>query len=302
MVTVSAPGKLMLMGEHGVVYGYPCIVTAIDKYLTVNAEKSNSGNDIFITPGNQDTSFVENTLNTFRIKYRIKDKVIISTKSDIGNYGLGSSAAVTVATAKALIQLFNINIGNKELFNLCFETVLDVQKKASGFDVAASVFGGTLYYQKEGLIIDPLPINDLSLVVGFSGEKADTVSMINLVAEKRRLYQEGVDRIFQNIADFVNQAKTAILEKDLLRLGTLMNYNQDYLEDLGVSTEKLNQMILAARRAGALGAKLSGAGGGDCMIALVPPKKTKAVEEAIKSAGGEIINIKTNSQGTHISI
>ena len=76
-IKIAAPGKLMLMGEHGVVYGFPCIVTAIDKYLTVNIEKSNSGNDIFITPDNQDTSFVENTLNTFRKKYRTKDRVKI---------------------------------------------------------------------------------------------------------------------------------------------------------------------------------------------------------------------------------
>ncbi len=100
----------------------------------------------------------------------------------------------------------------------------------------------------------------------------------------------------------VEKAKETIIYKDWQRLGTYMNYNQDYLQDLGVSTEKLNTMIKAARDTGAYGAKLSGAGGGDCMIALVSPAVRKNVSSSIEKVGGEIININTNAQGVKLEL
>ncbi len=79
-----------------------------------------------------------------------------------------------------------------------------------------------------------------------------------------------------------------------------MDFNQDYLRDLGVSSEKLEALIGAAKNAGAYGAKLSGAGGGDCMIAVVPPEKRKAVEEAITTAGGEVVHLTANAEGARV--
>lgn len=299
-IKVAAPGKLMLFGDHAVIYGYPCIVTAINKYLVVNIKKSKTNRDEFATGGISDNGFLASALNTFRKKYQMKDKVIISTESGLGKHGLGSSAAVVVATLKALTEFMNINISHRELFTISYEAILSKQKIASGFDVAASIFGGILYYQRKGEIIEQLSLDPLPLVIGFSGNKADTVSMVKELAQKRKLYKEGIDKIFQSIAVLVVQAKKALLEKDWIRLGILMNYNQDYLEDLGVSTEKLNKMILAARNAGAYGAKLSGAGGGDCMIALASPDKSQRVKEAIKNAGGEIIETNTDCAGVKI--
>ena len=124
--------------------------------------------------------------------------------------------------------------------------------------------------------------------------------MINMIKEKMTTQKEGIEKIFTAIADLVEKAKKSIAEKDWQRLGTYMNYNQDYLEDLGVSTEKLNSMISAARKAGAYGAKLSGAGGGDCMIVLVSKDSKKAVSQAIETVGGENIDIKTNAEGATI--
>lgn len=291
MVTISAPGKLMLLGEHAVVYGYPCIVSAVDKYLTVVVDSSKGKQDEIISPGFSDTRFIKEAINIFRDKFSVKDPINLKTESELGSFGLGSSAAVTVATLKALVEFFGLHLDKTELFNLSYEVVKKVQGLGSGFDLTVSIWGGTIYFEGKNKKVENLCQEPLPLMVGFSGEKGDTVSMVKLVKEKRQNYRKGIEKIFENIAQLVEKAKVALLEKDWTRFGMLMNYNQDYLEDLGVSTKKLNNLISASRKTGAYGAKLSGAGGGDCMIALVSKEKKRAVIKAIKAEGGEVIEV-----------
>lgn len=318
-ITVSAPGKLMLMGEHSVVYGKPCIVTAVDQRMKVmvelldqpvfkleaadlniiNYQKSIS--DLGKSEVSKGAKFAELSVRNFIDKYKITSGFYIKTQSAFSaNFGFGSSSAVVVGALKALIELLQVKISNKELFDLSYKTVLDVQGKGSGFDVAAAIYGRTIYFKKEGEVIETLPVEGLDLVVGYSGIKADTVSMINIVGEKIKNYKEGMEKIFDNIGRLVEEAKMAIKDKDWQRLGTLMDFNQNYLEDLGVSTQKLNQMIDAANKAGAYGAKLSGAGGGDCMIALVSADSKSKVSKAITDVGGEIIDVNIGAEGAKV--
>lgn len=285
----------MIMGEHAVVYGYPCIATAVDKYLSVTVKKIEGEKDIFTTPGVSDQRFVRSAVKVFRQKFSFPEKIALATKSEIGNWGLGTSSATVVATLKALSLLFGIPFSQKDLFNFSFEATKKIHRLASGFDIAAAIFGGTIYYRTPGLVVNLPTDNSFTFVVGYSGVKADTSLPVLSVAEKYKKYKKGIEKIFANIGDLVEKAKQAMLDKDLIRFGTLMNYNQDYLEDLGVSTKELNKMIQAARKAGAYGAKLSGAGGGDCMIALIPQGKRKNIEEAIKGVDGVIIKTETNA-------
>lgn len=300
LITVSAPGKLMILGEHAVVYGYPCIVASVNKYLTVKGRRITVDKDAFITGNIKDTSFIREATDVVRQKYNLKEKILLETKSDLGEYGLGSSAAVTVATVKCLDKLFNLLLTPQEMFNLSYQAVLQVQRKASGFDVASCIFGGTIYFDGKSKEVDVLSHDLLPIIVGFSGNKADTVIMIEKVAELKKKKPKLVEEIFNSIGKLVGQGKRAILEKDWERLGKLMNYNQDYLEDLGVSTQKLNEMIQAARKAGAYGAKLSGAGGGDCMIALVSSDNKDKVSQAIRNVGGQIIDVNVNAEGVKV--
>lgn len=321
VITISAPGKLMIMGEHAVVYGCPCIVTAVDWRMKVTVEVSDQSIFRLESPnvnisqyqkpitelGNGEipkgAKFAEIAVRNFIDKYKVASGLTIKTQSDFSsNFGFGSSSAVTVGTIKALEKLFEIPLTQKELFDLSYKTVLDVQGVGSGFDVAAAIYGGTIYFQNKGEIIEQLNTEGLNLIVGYSGVKADTVAMINLVSEKLKNYKEGVENIFDNIGKLVNECKMAVIDKDWERLGTLMDYNQNYLEDLGVSTDKLNLMIDAAKGAGAYGAKLSGAGGGDCMIAIVSSQTKEKVQEAIKNAGGKIIKTDINTQGVRIEL
>lgn len=140
----------------------------------------------------------------------------------------------------------------------------------------------------------------LPLVVGYSGVKADTVTLINQVAEKAKKYPKVVENIYENIAEIVKLAKESLLKEDWNTLGDLMNFNQGYLEALGVSTGKLSDMIYASRSEGAYGAKLSGAGGGDCIISLSAEGKVQSVKDAIEKVGGEVIDVEANVEGVRV--
>lgn len=300
-VKVSAPGKLMLLGEHAIVYNYPCLVTAVDKRLYVEAEMTGNNKDEIIAPQVKENRFVLESLVHFKEKFHINKFITITTYSDFSqSVGLGSSSAVTVATFKALSELFKIPLTNKELFDLSYKVVLSIQGVGSGFDIAAATFGKTLYYLTGGKKIEELKIDELPMIIGYSGIKADTTFYIRKVAEAFKTKKEAMHQLFAKIAVLVESAKNNIITGNYIELGKLMTQNHYLLQELGVSTLLLDQMVEASIKAGAWGAKLSGAGGGDCMIALAPPEKKHSVEEAIVKQGGEIITVDNNAQGVRL--
>lgn len=349
-VTVSAPGKLMLFGEHAVVYGHPCIVTAVGQRMHLTASKiANSKSQIakleIEAPDVQVTNyqkslehlgqgdipkgarFIEAAVRNFlahchaefdsasttdsgqaRMTNQILKKfqddklgIHITTRSDFAStFGFGSSSAAAVCVTKALAELFKVELTNKELFDMSYKAVLDVQGKGSGFDVAAAVYGGTLSFVAGGKVIESLAVDELSLIVAYSGIKADTITYVDQVAEKMQELPDLYGGIFAQIEAITVFAKFALIEKDWETVGELMDINQGYLEALGVSTAKLSSMIYAARDAGAYGAKLSGAGGGDCIIAITANSKKQSVQKAIEKAGGKVIEVSVNAEGVRV--
>ena len=322
-IIVSAPGKLMLLGEHAVVYGQPCLVTAVGQRMKATVELTDEAVFQLDAPdvkvegykkpmselGQGDipkgAKFVEMAIKNFFNRHPgrlVKDLgVKITTQSEFSSqFGFGSSSASTVCVLKALSEITGASLDNKSIFDLAFKTVIDIQGKGSGFDVAAAVFGGTLYFIKGGKVIEPLNIDSLPLIIGYTGIKFDTVALINEVAKKAEKYPEVIDNIYQQIGKLVEQAKKAILSKDWASVGELMNFDEGYLASLGVESNKLADMIYGARDAGAYGAKLSGAGIGDCMISLAPEDKIQAVKDGITSASGQVIDIEANVEGVRI--
>lgn len=318
-LTVSAPGKLMLLGELAVVYGKPCIVTAVGQRMTATVQITSTTDFELNAPdvkvenykkpmsqlgiGNipKGAKFVEIAIKNFQEKYPITGGIKVSTISEFSSlFGFGSSSASTVCIIKALSEITGKKLSEKEIFDLSYKTVLDIQSKGSGFDIAAAIYGGTLHFIAGGKLIQSLNVPKISLIIGYTGVKADSVTLINQVADLADKYPEIVDDIYDQILLLVEVAKVALEKGDFKTAGELMNLNQGFLETLGVSSSKLSSLIYAVRDAGAYGAKLSGAGGGDCMICLAPPDKTKAVKEAITTAFGQVIDVETGVEGVRV--
>lgn len=302
-IKMSAPGKLLLFGDHAVVYGYPSIVTAVSKRLFVEADISKNNEDEIIAPQVKESRFVLETIEAFKDLHKINQFIKISTKGDFSHrVGLGSSSAVTVAAFGALNELFNKKMSLYEIFSHSYKVSLSVQGVGSGFDIAAATFGKTLWYVKGGKNLTILTDKKLPLVVGYSGIKADTPYYIRKVAYIKKYEKEKFKKIFSKIGSITYKAASFIEKSNYQQIGKLMNQNHLLLQELGVSIPKLDNMINAALSAGAYGAKLSGAGGGDCMIALVSHDKKNAVEKSIQQAGGKIINVTNSVEGLRIEL
>ncbi len=318
-VTASAPGKLMLFGEHSVVYGYPCLVTAVNQRLTVTVEAN--GESVFslkapdlglITYSKtiedlgkkppKSVRFVETLYKIFLDKYPQKKTIKVTTKSDFSSlFGFGSSSAVTVAFAKALTTFYGINLSKKELFDLCYQAVIAVQGVGSGFDLAAAIWGGTIYYIPPAKVVRKIKLEKLPLLVGYTGVKADTPTLVRMVAELKNNQPARVETIFQQISQIVKQA-AKVLEKplNLNQLGKLIQKNQTLLKEIQVSSQELNNLIWASQQAGAYGAKLAGAGGGDCMFALADEANCNKIKQNIKKAGGHVMDVELNAPGVKL--
>jgi mevalonate kinase len=318
-VEVSAPGKLMLFGEHAVVYGKPCIVTAVDQRIRVRAELQRDNRltiqapDVGVTKYAQDMNklgegevakgarFILAAVRNFNELRKIPAGLKIETKSDFSSeFGFGSSSAVTVGIIKALDNLFKVNMTKEELFQLSYKSVLDVQGVGSGFDLAAAIWGGTIYFVGGGKEIAPVKVNRLPVVVGYTGIKADTPTVVKQVGRLYDNKQEVINSIWETMALIVTRARNALEARDDKTVGELMNINQGLLDAIGVNTPELFSLVNAARGAGAYGAKLSGAGGGDCMIAWVDDRNSGKVADAIKKAGGSVLSVDCNAGGAEV--
>lgn len=319
-ITASAPGKLMLFGEHAVVHQHPCLVTAVDLRIQVTVEKIDASMIFIETPhlsaqaqsfslplnelfNNQllhpQTKFIVASIRKVFSRYNLHQGLRIQSSGPINSFGLGSSSAVTVATIFALISLFDISINKQQIFDLAYSAVLEVQTVGSGFDVASATFGGTLFYlptQK----IETLSVDVLPLVIAFSGAKVSTTNLVQEVERLRFQFPEILDLVFKTIGKIVTSARIAILQNNWKTAGNLANINQGLLESLGVSTPTLDKPITAARLSGSFGAKLSGAGGGDCMFAIVDEQTRSRVEAAIESSGAEVLHLGTNTEGVRL--
>ena len=336
MVKVSAPGKLMLFGEHAVVYNRPCLVAAVSQRLFVEIKKISEDKILINAPEMKisdfslsladldreqpkEVRFVLEAVKNFFRKYNIESGLKIKTESQFSaEYGFGSSSAVTVCTIKALAELFEIKVEEKEIFDLAYQTVLDIQGVGSGFDIAAAIYGGVIYFVTGGKIIEPLTVHpvkslrgkfngvkDIPLIVGYTGVKASTSEIVKQVKAEMEKNPEYYERLYDDISQIVEKAKIAMENSNWQEAGKLMSENQEILKkfkapsvEYGVSSEIIEKLIEACQKAGAFGAKLSGAGVGDCIIALGENKEK--IQESISQAGGIPVSVDIDYQGLKI--
>ena len=204
--------------------------------------------------------------------------------------GLGASAAFAVALIRATAQCFEIRISDEAVSNLAFECEKIVHGTPSGIDNTVATFGRPILFRKTDdpsgheirNIVTPEPIPIVIGLTGVHALTADTVAAVRAAWEKK---PQRYDAIFDQIDSLVVDGVDALRRGDTAELGELMNINQGLLNALQVSSPELEQMVAIARGAGALGAKLTGGGGGGAMIALAGPAGTDPIRTALRRAG-----------------
>ncbi|MCJ7699813.1 mevalonate kinase [Candidatus Bathyarchaeota archaeon] len=322
-VVASAPAKIILFGEHFVVYGEPAIVVAIDKRARAEAERRQDERLRFQSANLNTSCYFENGAfkveqgDAKQVRFKFEpvklavEKVLAVYGKNVGldirinsaipvASGLGSSAAVVASVTAAVAALLELEFSKQDIFRIAYEAEKIVHGTPSGVDPAIATFGGTLLFQVD-TGFKPLEVKtDIPLVIGDTGVERSTRIQVEKVRETMDSFPQITDPLRKAAREIVLRAVTALQENDLETLGRLMNINHALLYGIGVSDESLEWLANAARKAGALGAKLTGAGGGGCMIALARPEKLENVSEAIMRAGGSPFIAKKTDEGVRV--
>ncbi|MFZ0004829.1 MAG: mevalonate kinase [Methanoregula sp.] len=282
MATWSAPGKVFLFGEHAVVYGKPGIAMAIKPRVFVTVRKSRR-------PQRAKSPYIDGCFDAMGVAGSVYINSQIPSSS-----GLGSSAAVTVATLSAINDEFAIGKNREDIANMAFEIEKTVQKgRASPTDTTVSTYGGIVLIC--GGSRRRLAPQNMHMVIGDSLVSHSTAKMVEQVADLKKQSPEIVNPILDAI-EGVSLAAIHHLANHR-ELGRYMNMNHALLEALGVGHPQLSRLVLAARSAGAFGAKITGAGGGGCMVALCAKPIRHRVAQAIQSCDARAIVTGIDTEG-----
>ena len=296
-VQSSAPGKIILFGEHAVVYGRPAIaapVTQVRATATIEPAPPGSGLTL-VTPDLGKSVSLDKapqkeplataarlTLSHFSVHEPDATLVIDSTIPIAG--GLGSGAAVSTAIVRALASFLGHTLETDEVSALVFEVEKIHHGTPSGIDNTVVAFEQPVYFVRKQPIERLTVGTAFTLLIGDTGTRSPTKKVVGQVRRSRKQHPARYDALFDQMGDITNEARQAIEAGDIGALGTLMDDNHQLLIELGVSSPKLDEMVEAARFAGAIGAKLSGAGRGGNMIALVEDDCADDVTEALQEA------------------
>ncbi|WP_406657886.1 mevalonate kinase [Methanolobus sp. ZRKC2] len=300
MITCSAPGKVYLFGEHAVVYGQSAICCAIDLRTRVQVAKHDSiiiesvlgttGLDLEVHP------YVSRVIEKMKGYEDIEGiRIQIDSELPVGS-GLGSSAAVTVATIQALNQLYSCGLQLDDIANMGHAIEREVQGNASPTDTYVSTMGGVVLIPERRKLKDL----DCQIVVGNTGKFSSTKELVSNVAKLRQEFPAIIDPILTNIGKMAHIAEEHVNSNDYETVGKLMNVNQGLLDSIGVGGAELSALVYAARNAGAISAKITGAGGGGCIVALTSKTNANAVAQAIKETGAEAILTRNTNEGVRL--
>jgi len=269
----------MLLGEYAVLHGQHAMVCSIDKRIYVILTPRDDSKIILDSAlGSYETTlsrldkvapfqFVLATLHAFK-KY-IRTGCHIRIESEFpATVGFASSAAVTVATLAVMTEWAGLSLSTTQMIKQARKIVRDVQGCGSGADVAACVLGGMVFYRMQPFVAEKSPFLHPITVV-YSGCKTATPVAIKHVQEKFAAYPELFSRLMNTINECTLQGWAALNRQDWKALGSIMTIQQGLMDALGVNTEEINGILQLLRRAPVvLGAKISGSGLGDCVVAL----------------------------------
>lgn len=286
----SGHGKVILLGEHAVVYGSHAIAGPVPLAMQAKVWDSKDGIHLLIPRWGIEEKIKKNAEHKYSI-YKSLDMILEKLNIEDRNMkievfphvpramGLGGSAALAVAIIRALDEHFKLNLSDQDVYNISFESENIIHGSASGIDNSLATYGKFTLFQKG----NPPKMENIKvkktipIVIGLSGVESLTAKMVTNVRLAWEKNHKMYEKIFKQINELTLEAVDAIKKYNLDQLGELMNINQGLLNALQVSSRELEEMIEIARRNGALGAKLTGGGGGGAMIALAPDKSDKII-------------------------
>jgi mevalonate kinase len=278
-IRVSAPGSIMVMGEHAVLFGHRALACAVDRFMhlhlvrredrqvRVRSALGTVSGTLDQLPRDENLSFVLATIRLFAD--RLPGGFELDIRSEFSHtVGLGSSAAVTAALVAALLACCDESTAPEYVFDRALAVIHQVQGRGSGTDLAASVHGGLIGYTVAPRRIDRLPgLPPISLY--YAGYKTRTPEVLARVAQASLGLEPLHSKLYALMHSTTEAAEAAIDGQDWPQLGTLMNMYQGLMDALGVSDLTLAQMVYRLRANPAvLGSKISGSGLGDCVLAL----------------------------------
>jgi mevalonate kinase len=296
-----APGKVILFGEHAVVYGRPAVaLPVLDVKATAVVEDAEPGAGITVAAEDLGRTFalfdvprddplrviVSATLGRLGVGMRVDLKITISSTIPIAR-GLGSGAAVSTAVARALGKHLGQWITSRALSDLVFEVEKIHHGTPSGIDNTVVAFEKPIYFVKEKARDVFWVQEPFQLVIGDTGIASPTRVAVADVRAAWEADRERYEEIFDEIGTLAHMGRQAIEAGDVEAIGRLMDANQKLLQLLDVSCPELERLIEAARQGGALGAKLVGAGRGGNMAAVVRPETAGRVSMMLRLAGAQ---------------
>jgi mevalonate kinase len=311
MTTSSAPGKIILFGEHAVVYGRPALAVPVTQvHAGVDISDSDSAGiwiqapDIHLhaelntLPSDHPVAAVIHNL-FFLSRYPHPNpspsgrgtkgeglNIKITSTIPVAS-GLGSGAAVTVALTRALSTHINYSMTDEQTNAFAYEIEKLYHGTPSGIDNTVITYAKPVYFIK-GQTLETLKVGQpFAIVIGDTGISAPTKESVGDVKKLWEADKAKWENVFDKAGMIVQEARGAIEKGKMKELGTLMNQNHALLQEMTVSSPELDKLVSAARNAGALGAKLSGGGRGGNMIALVEPDQAEAVAISLKASGAK---------------
>ena len=299
-------GKIILLGEHSVVYGRHAI--AVPAPVNIRTKVQDTEDEILLMIPSWGVEYRLDKNPKKRQSFEkpaglILDQMGLSKKgmkievfSDIPRgMGLGGSAAIAVSIIKALNNHFKLALNQDEINQMALESEKIAHGNPSGIDNTMATYGHPLIFRNgDNPLIEPLNINEtFSILVGFSSTEGLTAKTVGIVRDLWKKNPGVYEKIFDEIDSLALQSIQAIQNNDFELLGQLMNINHGLLNTLQVSTPELERLIMIARESGALGAKLTGGGGGGAVIALC--KDIDITKSAIESEGYETLVVEIHN-------
>ena len=305
-VIASAPGKIIISGEHAVVYGYPALVAAVGLRSMVSLIKSK---ELLIKPPTAKEIIARSLNNTQTLMNNKPEGLVINLDSQIPiGSGMGSSAAVAVSVAAAYIKYKTGKLNLEKINKAAYETEKYYHGNPSGVDIAISVYGGFLWYRKELNIfktfseVSPVKTFDDNLLLINSGKPMEnTKQMVEYVAKIHSKNSKKVDQIFREIETITRGFLKYVLGEENINLVELIKDNEKCLESLGVVSSSSQNLIRKIEKIGGA-AKITGAGGkmGNSGILLVYHSDKEKLADFIKKEKLNFLETGIGTKGVEI--